>query len=31
VNWTEREKTVLCFAGALGMAIVLILAIYSRW
>ncbi|HEY8671228.1 MAG TPA: hypothetical protein VIL63_10350 [Terriglobales bacterium] len=31
MNWTSRDKAMLCEVGALALAIVLILAVYARW
>lgn len=31
MNWTDHEKRVVSALGALGLAIVIVTAVYTRW
>lgn len=31
MNWTARDKAMLCVVGAFALAIVLVMAVYARW
>jgi hypothetical protein len=31
MNWTDRDRTLMCMLGAFGLAIILVMIVYMRW